>query len=79
MQFCVKTKSFLVHYIDTIQLAANSYLCFPTAPEKEEKEKKANDVDMGKNLVLLNNESCGQTFYHRLGMFYLPFLCSQIM
>ena len=72
-------KSFLAHYIDTIQLAANSYLCLPTAPEKEEKEKKANDVDMGKNLDLFHNESCSQTLYHRLGMFYLPCLCSQIM
>ena len=30
----------MVHYIDAIQVAANSYLCFPTAPEKERKEKK---------------------------------------
>ena len=27
-------KPFRAHYIDTIQLAENSYLCFPTAPEK---------------------------------------------
>ena len=56
----------MVHYIDTIQVAANSYLCFPTAPEKERKEKKNSDVDVGKNLLLLNNESYSQTFYHRL-------------
>ena len=45
---------------------SNSYLCFPTAPEKERKEKKTSDVDVGKNLLLLNNESYSQTFYHRL-------------
>ena len=54
-------KPYLTQYTDTIQVAANSYLCFPTAPEKEQKEKKTNDVDMGKNLLLLNNESCSQT------------------
>ena len=32
-------KPYRAHYIDTIQLAENSYLCFPTAPEKERKEK----------------------------------------
>ena len=70
----------MVHYIDAIQVAANSYLCFPTAPEKERKEKKkTNDVDVGQDLLLLNNESCSQTLYHRLWIFYLPFLCSQIM
>ena len=36
------------HYIDKIQVEANSYLCFPPAPEKERKEKKTNDVDVGK-------------------------------
>ena len=41
-------KPYLAHYTDTIQLAENSYLCFPTAPEKERKEKKTNDVDMVK-------------------------------
>ena len=57
----------MVHYIDAIQVAANSYLCFPTAPEKERKEKKkTNDVDVGQDLLLLNNESCSQTLYHRL-------------
>ena len=33
-------KPYLVHDIDKIQLAANSYLCFPTAPKKERKGKK---------------------------------------
>ena len=59
-------KPFRAHYIDTIQLAENSYLCFPTAPEKERKEKKTSDVDVGQNLLLLNNESYSQTLYHRL-------------
>ena len=54
-------KPHLAHYMDTIQVAANSYLCFPTATEKERKEKKTNDVDVGQNLLLLNNESCSQT------------------
>ena len=36
----VKMKPYLVHYIDTIQLAAHSYLCFRKAPEKEREEKK---------------------------------------
>ena len=39
------------HYSDNIQVAANSYLCFPTATEKGRKEKKTNDVDMGQNFV----------------------------
>ena len=57
----------MVHYIDAIQVAANSYLCFPTAPEKERKEKKkTNDVDVGQDFLLLNKESCSQTLYHRL-------------
>ena len=54
-------KPYRAHYIDTIQLAANSYLCFPTAPEKERKEKKINDVKVGQNLLFRNNESCSQT------------------
>ena len=33
-------KPHLVHYVDTILLAANSYLCFPTAPEKNERTKR---------------------------------------
>ena len=33
-------KPYLAHYIDAIQMAANSYLCFPTAPEKGQKEKR---------------------------------------
>ena len=48
-------KPYRAHYIDTIQLAANSYLCFPTAPEKERKEKKTNDVDVGQNFCLKMN------------------------
>ena len=52
-------KPYRAHYIDTIQLAANSYLCFPTASEKERKEKKTNDVDVGQNLF--KNESSSQT------------------
>ena len=44
-------KPYLAHYSDSIQVAANSYLCFPTAPEKERKEKKTNDVDVGQNFV----------------------------
>ena len=59
-------KPYLAHYIDTNQVAANSYLCFPTAPEKERKDKKTSDVDVGQNLLLLNNESYSQTLYHRL-------------
>ena len=66
MEFRVQIKPYLVHYIERIQVAANSYLCFPTAPEKERKEKVTNNVDMGQNLLLLNNESCSQTLYHRL-------------
>ena len=54
-------KPYLAHYIDTIQVAANSYLCFPTAPEKERKEKKTIDVDVGQSLLLYKNESFSQT------------------
>ena len=54
-------KPYRAHYIDTIQLAENSYLCFPTAPEKERKERKTNDVDVGQNLLLYKNESSSQT------------------
>ena len=54
-------KPYLAHYIDTIQVAANSYLCFPTATEKEQKEKKTNDVDVGQSLLLYKNESFSQT------------------
>ena len=61
MEFCVKMKLYLAHYIGTIQVAANSYLCFPTATEKERKEKKTNDVDVGQSLLLYKNESCSQT------------------
>ena len=57
---------YLVHYSETIQVAENLYLCFPTAPEKERKKKKTNDVDVGQDLLLLHNESCSQTLYHRL-------------
>ena len=70
---------YLVNYIDKIQVAANSYLSFPPVPEKERKEKKTNDVDTSQNLLLLNTESCSQTLSHILLIFYLPFLCSQIM
>ena len=49
MEFCVKMKPYRAHYIDTIQVPVNSYLCFPTAPEKGWKEKKTNDVDVGQN------------------------------
>ena len=66
MEVCYKMIPYLLHYIDTIQVAANSYLCFPTAPGKERKEKEANDVNMGQDFLLLNNESCSQTLYHRL-------------
>ena len=59
-------KPYLAHYIDSIQVTANSYLCFPTATEKERKEKKTNDEDVGQNLLLYKNESCNQTLYHRL-------------
>ena len=52
---------YLVNYIDKIQVAANSYLCFPPVPEKEQKEKKTYDVDMGQNLLLLNTEYSSQT------------------
>ena len=48
-------KPFRAHYIDTIQLAENSYLCFPTAPEKERKEKKTNDVNVGQHFCLKMN------------------------
>ena len=51
---------YLVHFIEKIQVAANSYLCFSPAPENERKEKKTNNVDMGQNLLLLKNESCSQ-------------------
>ena len=54
-------KPYLAHYIDIIQLAANSYLCFPTASEKERKEKKTNDVDVGQILLLFKNESSSYT------------------
>ena len=66
MEVCYTMIPYLEHYIDTIQVPVNSYLCFPTAPEKERKEKKTNDVDVGQDLLLLNKESCSQTLYHRL-------------
>ena len=44
-------KPYLVHDIDKIQLAANSYLSFPTAPKKDWKEKKTNDADVGQNFA----------------------------
>ena len=59
-------KPYLAYYIDIIQLAANSYLCFPTASEKERKEKKTNDVDVGQILLLFKNESSSQTLRRRL-------------
>ena len=59
-------KPYLAHYIDTIQAAASSYLCFPTAPGKERKRKKTNDVDVGQNLLLYKNESLSHTLQHRL-------------
>ena len=48
-------KPYRAHYTDTIQLVENSYLCFPTAPEKERKEKKTNDVNVGQNFCLKTN------------------------
>ena len=45
---------YMVNYIDKIQVAANSYLCFPPVSEKEGKEKKKNDVDMSQNLLFSN-------------------------
>ena len=57
-------KPYLAHYSDRIQVPVNSYLCFPTASEKERKEKKTNDVDVGQNLF--KNESSSQTLLHRL-------------
>ena len=54
-------KPYLAHYIDTIQVEANHYLCFPKASEKERKKRKTNDVDVDQDLFLLNNESCSQT------------------
>ena len=33
-------KPHLAHYIDTIQVEANYYLCFPTAPEKNERKER---------------------------------------
>ena len=57
-------KPYLAQYNDTIQVEANYYLCFPTAPEKERKEdkwKKTNDGDVGQNLLLYKNESFSQT------------------
>ena len=59
-------KPYLAHYSDRIQLTVNSYLCFPTAPEKERKEKKTNDVNVGQNLLSRNNESSSQTLKLRL-------------
>ena len=44
-------KPYQAHYIDTIQVPVSSYLCFPTAPEKEWKEKNTNDVDLVKIFV----------------------------
>ena len=40
MEVCYTMIPYLEHYIDTIQVPVNSYLCFPTAPEKERKEKR---------------------------------------
>ena len=45
-------KPYGAHYIDTIKVPVSSYFCFPTAPEKEWKEKKTNDVDLGQNFCL---------------------------
>ena len=49
-------KPYRAHYIDTIQLAENSYLCFSTAPEKERKEKKTKDVDVGQDILWYKND-----------------------
>ena len=65
-------KPYLVHYIDTIQQTGNSYLCFPTAPGKERKERKTNDVDVGQNLLLYKNESSSQTLSY---LSYVARLC----
>ena len=54
-------KPYLAHYSDRIQVPVNSYLCFRTASEKERKEKKTNDVDVGQILLLFKNESSSQT------------------
>ena len=44
--FYVKMIPYLVQYIDRIQVAANSYLCFPTAPRKKQViEKKTDDME----------------------------------
>ena len=58
-------KPYLAQYNDTIQVEANYYLCFPTAPEKERKEdkwkRKNKWWDVGQNLLLYKNESFSQT------------------
>ena len=44
--FYVTMTTYLELYIDRIQVAANSYLCFPTAPrEKQGIEKQTDDMD----------------------------------
>ena len=44
--FYVKMITYLVQYIDRIQVAANYYLFFPTAPrKKQEIEKETDDMD----------------------------------
>ena len=46
MTFYVNMIAYLVQYIDRIQAAANSYLCFPTAPRKKQGiEKQTDDMD----------------------------------
>ena len=75
MEFCVKMKPYLAHYSDRIQVPVNSYLCFPTASEKERKEKKTNDVDVGQNFVLKWIFQPNPLIM----IFYLPFLRNQIM
>ena len=73
-------KPYLVHDIDKIQLAANSYLCFPTAPKKERKGKKKQMMRMWVKICfrsLMNLEAKPSIIDN--DFFYLPFLCSQIM
>ena len=75
-------KPYLAQYNDTIQVEANSYLCFPTAPEKERKEDKWKKINEGmwvKICFCIKMNLSAKPSNIDYDFFNLPFLCSQIM
>ena len=77
--FYVKMITYLVQYIVRIQVAANSYLCFPTAPRKKHGIEKQTDDMEGVKYFLLFNGSRRPNLLTPIEHRYLPLLCSQMM